>query len=526
MATRRRLLTAALLVGALGAGCASAAAPAGQRVTGRPPDGTVGTSQDIAAPARPWGSDPVALERGRPGTSAWRLTRPATAGQIEGYLLAASAPAGATPTLRVSTSAPRFRVQAFRFGWYVGGSARLVWRSGWLTGRKQPAAAFAPYPTRTVTAPWRDSVRVPTRGWPPGAYLLKLTASTGWQSHVPYVVRSTTVTGRVVLVAPVATWQAYNTWGGYSLYAGRNGDRRAWRVSFDRPYADPGTTDMVYGVLPVVERAERLGIPLAYLTDLDVDARPDALAGARAFVTLGHAEYWTPAMRERVLAARAAGTNLAFLGANTEYWRIRLASTGTGRRRAVVSYKSDAASDPVRAREPALTTARFRDPPAAVPEEALTGVRYECFPVDAGYRVVSPGWWGFAGTGVVRGSTFAHLVGVEADRVYPVPGLPRPMEVLSDSPYSCGGVPTAAESAYFTVGSGAGVFTAGTLRWTCALVRRCGPVTISPGTARFVRRVLDNVLRAFAIGPAGRRHPAHDNLARLRLPTAHRVPTS
>ena len=44
------------------------------------------------------------------------------------------------------------------------------------------------------------------------------------------------LTGRVVLVAPVNTWQAYNQWGGYSLYHGPSGDRRAWAVSFDRPY--------------------------------------------------------------------------------------------------------------------------------------------------------------------------------------------------------------------------------------------------------------------------------------------------
>lgn len=517
MTLRQRMGTAALLALALGAGVTATAAPVGDAIQPSPAGTPVHLHRTV---------DPVALERGRPGTSAWRLTRPATAGQIEGYLLRASAPPGTVVPLRVSTSATRFRVQAFRFGWYAGGAARLVWQSGWLAGRRQPGPAFAPFSMRTVTAPWHDSVRVPTRGWPPGAYLFKLTASSGWQAHVPFVVRSPSVTGRVVLAVPVATWQAYNDWGGYSLYVGRNGDRRAWRVSFDRPYADPGTADMLFGVAPVVERAERLGIPLAYLTDLDVAARPQTLAGARAYVTLGHDEYWTPSMRARVLAARAAGTNLAFLGANTEYWRIRLAPTGTGPDRAVVSYKSDAAVDPVRARDPALTTAQFRAPPAPVPEERLTGVRYECFPVDTAYRVATPGWWGFAGTGVTAGSTFAHLVGVEADRVYPGPTMPRPAEVLSYSPYSCGGVPTSAESVYLTLRSGAGVFTAGTLRWTCALARACGPVTVSARTQEFVQKVLDNVLRAFAAGPAGRLHPAHDNLARFRLPPPGLVPGS
>ena len=283
----QRMGTAALLALALGACVTATAAPVGDAV--RP--AADGTSVAVH-PA----FDPIALERGRPGTSAWQLTQPATAGQIEGYALRASAPPGTVVRLRVSTSATRFRVQAFRFGWYAGGAARLVWQSGWLAGGLQHGPTFSSFSMRTAMAPWHDSLRVPTRGWAPGAYLFKLTAASGWQSHVPFVVRSPSVTGRVVLAVPVATWQAYNAWGGYSLYVGRNGDRRAWQVSFDRPYADPGTTDMLFGVAPVVERAERLGIPLAYLTDLDVAARPQALAGARAYVTLGHDEYWTPGM--------------------------------------------------------------------------------------------------------------------------------------------------------------------------------------------------------------------------------------
>jgi hypothetical protein len=40
-------------------------------------------------------------------------------------------------------------------------------------------------------------------------------------------------------------------------------------------------------------------------------------------ISLGHDEYWSPAMRHTVEGARDAGTNLAFLGANAVYWRVR-----------------------------------------------------------------------------------------------------------------------------------------------------------------------------------------------------------
>ena len=46
---------------------------------------------------------------------------------------------------------------------------------------------------------------------------------------MPYVVSSPTAAGTVALVAPVTTWQAYNAWGGYSLYEGPAGDREAGR---------------------------------------------------------------------------------------------------------------------------------------------------------------------------------------------------------------------------------------------------------------------------------------------------------
>ncbi len=323
-------------------------------------------------------------------------------------------------------------------------------------------------------------------------------------------------------MAPVTTWQAYNDWGGYSLYVGPPGDRRSWAVSFDRPYPAPGAGEMRFGVAPVVVAAERLGIPLAYLTTIDVDRRADALVGARAYVSMGHDEYWTRATRRHVEQARDRGTNLLFLGANTMYWRIRLADTGERAGRTITGYRIDAARDPA---PPSLRTGMWRAPPDPRPENAVTGMEYECFPVDEPFRVVSPGWWGFAGTHVRQGEQFDHLVGVEADRVYPVPGTPRPLQVLAHVSYGCRGIATSAEASYYTWRSGAAVLDLGTLQWTCALAHRCR-AQMGQRTVRFVNRVTANVLRAFARGPAGRRHPAHDNVSRFSLSKQNLVPAS
>ena len=407
------------------------------------------------------------------GSERWRLTRPALAGEIEGYSTRPSGPPGALVRLRISTSARRYAVEAFRLGYYRGGAGRSVWRSGDQQGVLQPPASFQDPVRRVVVAPWRTSLSVDTTAWSPGVYVFVLRTAGGLQAHVPYVVTSPSARGMVALVVPVTTWQAYNDWGGYSLYRGPANDVRSHAVSFQRPYAAPGSSQLTTGVVPVVRLAEQLRLPLAYGTNIDVHQSPDWLAGATAYVSMGHDEYWTPAMRRHVMAARDGGTNLAFLGANTMYWRIRLpAWRGSDTR--MVGYRHDAQLDQMQGRRPAAVTGRFRDDPAPAPENELTGMLYECFPVDAPWRVESEDWFGYAGTGVRHGSEFDHLVGVEADRVYPGRSTPRPLEVVAHTTYSCGGVTTSAQAVYYTTTSGAGVFNAGTLRWTCALGTRCG----------------------------------------------------
>ena len=119
-------------------------------------------------------------------------------------------------------------------------------------------------------------------------------------------------------------------------------------MSFDRPYnGATGANDYRTAAIPVVVRAESTGVPLSYFTNVDLHTTPGALAGARGYVSMGHDEYWTNTMRDVVLGARDAGTNLAFLGANTMYWRIRLEPGTEGPARVVVGYRHSAHLDPL-----------------------------------------------------------------------------------------------------------------------------------------------------------------------------------
>ncbi len=455
-------------------------------------------------------------ENARPGDPGWWISSLGAPDAILGYAGQASVLPGEPVSLYVSTTSREFRVRAFRMGWYRGDLARKVWESGPVRGRRQRAARLD-QPTSTVHADWGPSLTVPTAGWPEGSYLLRLDAHSGAQRYVPLTVRSASTAGKVVIKNAVATWQAYTTWGGYDLYKGPTGAYadRSLAVSLDRPYDLEGAFLFLVYERKLINLAERMGLPLAYLTSMDIATDPNALHGASALVSPGHDEYWTPQERQHVTAARDTGVNLAFLGANAMFRRIRLAPTALGPNRQVICYKTSYRQDPLYGRDNALVTNDFREPPDPHPESSVTGTLYEGYPAVADFVVGAPDAWMLAGTGVRQGDRFPALVGIEYDRVTPGYPVERPIQVLSHSPLVCNGVASFADSAYYTHAGGAGVFNVGTMRW----VESFGPPLyhwgLNRASGRFTRRVTANVLRAFAEGPAAARHPARDNLARI-----------
>jgi hypothetical protein len=467
---------------------------------------------------RPASHRQVVGENELPGDPHWPIRHFGAPHAMMGYAGQASVLPGEPVTLYASTTARSFTVSAFRMGWYRGDLARRVWQSERpVRGHRQRGAAVSAA-TRTVQTDWGPSLTIPTDGWPAGAYLLRMDSEAGAQRFVPVTVRSAETAGKVVIKNSVATWQAYNTWGGYDLYNGPAGiadyDNRSYAVSLDRPFDASGAYMFLYHERKLIELAERRGYPLAYVTSQDIAGYPDLLHGASALVSLGHDEYWSPPERAHVTAARDAGTNLAFLGANCMFRRTRLAGTGLGARRLVICYKTSYLQDPLYGTDNAAVTSDWREPPHPDPESSLIGTLYESNPTSADLVIASPQSWLFAGTGVRRGERFTGLVGIEYDRVNPDWPVERPIEILSHSPLTCRGINSYADSAYYTHASGAGVFNTGTMRWVASLggMHEFG---LNRRTARFTRHVTANVLHAFADGPAAARYPARDNLAAL-----------
>jgi hypothetical protein len=464
------------------------------------PKVSVVTSPGLAEQAPPPAGDPT-----------WRITRLGSEHAIEGWADRTSVLPGSRVGVHVSTTGRSWRLVAYRMGWYGGALAHMVWRSDAHPGVRHTRVGPAPG-TNTVWTTWPVSLTLSTAGWLPGAYLLRLDSDVG-QRYIPLTVRSPDTAGRIVLINAVTTWQAYNAWGGYNAYHGPGGlndfDDRARVVSFDRPYQGDGSADFIGLELPVLAHAERLGLDLAYATDIDLHELPHLLRGARAVISLGHDEYWSSAMRTAVTRARDAGTNVAFLGANAVFRQIRMAASRIGPDRLEINYKRT--SDPLYGINDREVTVDWREPPLSDPESSLTGTFYECNPVRADMIITDPGNWLFAGTGATRGMHLRRLIGPEYDRVNPAEPTPAHIEVLTHSAVRCRGVPSYADSAYYTVASGAGVFASGTSAFIAGL-----PEAGATGrTAAVIGGELSNLLRAFARGPARLTHPAHGNLASL-----------
>ena len=449
-------------------------------------------------------------ENARPGTSDWHITAdPAAWAKVRGYASRTSIAPGETFQLFVQTEGRTVGIQAFRMGYYDGLGARLVWESGPLEGNPQTPARID-RATNMRDAPWEPTVTVTADdAWVPGSYLFKLVSDDGGQSQIPLVVRADNIAAAVHIQHDVTTWQAYNRWGGASLYEGEGG--RASVVSFDRPYDLSGSGNFLGGVYEIAGLVESMGLDVTYSTNLDSHARPELARRHKVWISPAHDEYWSLEMRNGVEDARDAGTNLLFLGANAMFRRIRLERTELGPNRKVVNYRI-AANDPLFGKDDDRVTTSWREAPNPRPESSIIGNFYEANPVDADMVIVNPGHWMFADTDVGMNQSWKRLVGNEYDRVMLEFPTPDNIEVLAHSPVVCKGKASFADMTYYTAPSGAGVFASGSI-W---FERRLFPGSSGPDDEQ-IRAMVTTILRTFAEGPAGAAHPSVNNLAVLGI---------
>lgn len=475
-----------------------------------------------AAPA--W-ANPVQSENALLGTSAWnaRSNNYSTiyADQID------VAP-GDELDLHVSTPY-RYRIVVYRLGWYGGAGGRPVAcvpgclsdEAGHPPGSTDPPAALP------LRAHWPVTDVVQTGGdWVSGYYVAEAVQTTGSDAGTVattyFVVRqpATAIPSQVLVQVPVNTWEAYNDWGGRSLY--NFVSPRANRVSFLRPFGGNAASPL-WTELQTVRYLERNGYDVSYQSDLASDVDPAGLATHRLLISNGHDEYWTMAMRLGWDAALAAGTNLAFLGSNDAYWHARYEDNRT------TIYTEKSLYDPNP--DPAQKTAMFRE--IGRPECQLEGVEHGDITVydhRLDYTVTAAGaadpW--LAGTGLTEGSTIGGVVGREHD--FLVPGCATTTSLVDLFHYTSPVIASQnADAVKWTAPSGARVFASGGYTFSLALDAyrsdgTLGPefpiaadhdVPVDPRVQAFMHNALDDLTRP-APPPVARR--TSDN-GRFRLRT-------
>src|SRR6185436_8727469 len=277
--------------------------------------------------------------------------------------------------------------EIYRMGYYGGDGARLVATVAHNGAQTQPACQGEASTGLTDCGNWAESASwaVPATAVS-GIYFAKVVRSNGGASHIVFIVRDDDGGSDLLFQTSDTTWQAYNQYGGNSLYVG-NPAGRAYKVSYNRPYTTRGTSpeDWVFNAeYPMVRWLEANGYDVSYTSGVDTDRRGGELLEHKVFLSVGHDEYWSGQQRANVELARAAGVHLAFLSGNEIFWKTRYEPSIDGSLttyRTLVSYKETHANEKI---DPLATvwTGTWRDarysPPAdgGQPENALTGTLF------------------------------------------------------------------------------------------------------------------------------------------------------
>ena len=424
-----------------------------------------------------------------------------------GWFDRVSAQCGDRVGLHISGRGKPIKVQLFRAGYYRGLGARLIWSTTTLPAPYRGDVNVTPDPMHTVSTSWPVTVAIDiSSAFPPGQYLAKLIDG-GSATFVPLTIRDDQSKAPILIMSSVLTAEAYNHWGGSSLYRGVTGgsQNRSRIVSFDRPYDGSGASQFLIHEFGLLKIAESLGIDLAYATDIDLSNNPEQVRQHRSILFGGHGEYWTTSMRNAVELARSIGVNIASLGANAGYWRTRLEN----RDRNVAVWRDKL--DPY-VNSPSLRTNRWRNGILPRPESLLFGSQYAGLGVKGDYKVLNANAWPFIGTGLTTNELIDGIVGKEVDSPDAGPG--PAVQLLTSARVRIrktkGGVLVG--MTYYTTAKHSGVIDAGTNGWVCSIEDACNWGHVPAKSSRAVAAITKQILRALAAGPLGIAHPAITNV--------------
>lgn len=334
----------------------------------------------LAGAARAADENPIVVENRKPGNPAseWDVAGSGSSA-IQGFTTNISYNVGETVSFKVKTSAASHRLDIYRVGYYGGMGARKVatvpgTRVTQPACRTSPAVGLVDCGNWSVTATWPIPATAVS-----GVYFAKLVRTgTTDGSHVFFIVRDDSSRSDLLFQTSDTTWQAYNAYGGSSLYQGGSVGR-AYKVSYNRPMVwragtyFSGISNFFNAEYPMVRWLEANGYDVSYFSGVDTDRYGGLIRNHKTFMSVGHDEYWSGAQRANVEAARGAGVNLAFFSGNTMFWKTRwensIDGSATPYRTLPLTYKETLANQPIDPFDPPIWTGTWRDPRFSPPAD-------------------------------------------------------------------------------------------------------------------------------------------------------------
>ena len=474
--------------------------------------------------------------------STWDLSDSGSGdSSIQGFADDISVNVGQTINFKISTPATSYSIPIYRLGYYQGNGARLV-------ATVTPSAKLPQTQPNCLTnssvglydcGNWAISASwtVPTTAVS-GIYIARPTRSdTGGASHIIFIVRNDASTSNILFQASDTTYQAYNdSINGQNLYTDDSCGQwepqcRSYKVSYNRPFTTRSFeySDWTFnGEYPMIRWLEANGYDVSYFTNTDTERNGSLILNHKVWMSNGHDEYWSPAMRANVLAARNAGVHLAFFSGNTMFWKIRWENSTDGTNtpyRTMVCYKETYGdvTDPL---DPPTWTGTWRDPTNSPPADGgqpENGVKGNIFimnsansPVQVPSTYAKFRFW--------RNTTVANLtsgsvslapgsVGAEfdddEDNGFRPAGLIRmssttvtdPSNVLLDYGVTYGSGTVTNEVVMYKAPSGALVFSTGSYQWAWGLDANHDGTDLGSTTNAAMKQATVNLLADMGVQP-------------------------
>ena len=393
--------------------------------------------------------NPIQIENAKPGTAEWRSFPVARNSEIEGYASKTSVALGSSILFYVNVgnpaTDPQYALTIYRLGWYKGMGARKMVSQAIINSIQQNI----PTPDLTtglIQANWIKPYKLAIPSdWVSGVYIATLVSTKGkrYGRYIPFVVTDPNRFSDYIFQRAVTTEQAYNGWGGKSLYGSNSTNKDpARKVSFNRPLLNGyGAGFLFLWEYNMIRFLEKEGYDVSYQTDIDTHQGNGNLLKHKALLVVGHDEYWTHSMRQNVENALDHGVSLGNFSANSCYWQIRLEDSN----RTIIAYKAFAMQEDPYAldKDPGndgMITTQWRAPPVNRPENLFLGVMYAKYGVNSDIVVNDGGplgkpatHWIYSGTHLNNGDKLPGLLGYEIDSYGKGNGIAT-TEIVAHSP--------------------------------------------------------------------------------------------